>query len=904
MKCLRSGPVLSWCFFVVSPLLLGVLCLLGAEFRVTSIRVTNNDVRLEWNAPPGSNYVVQFATHVNSNFVNLGPTNAVPSGVDQLLSYTNVGARTSASTRFYRVRAFAPPRLEIYPTNAIIAPGMTNRFKVFLVAADAAPVDITTNGSLSFTSSNTVVAQFVRISTNGFATVRGINQGISFVRAAYQGASNAVPLTVSNMTGGMFTQPSSFSGYVQGNSSTGKVFGVFGSNTNNITPATELGGFSPGTTGVDFRVAADVANSFALITGQSAADDSVAFVAGAFQTPPVPVHWCEFTDVTLDPANIQINVGQTQIVAVIGHRADGTMTNVVNRITSLAFNTSFARTERDASTLRVIGLAAGSTGFTVSANNPVNCGTLLGIGSLTVTPPPTAPVITNQPPDQTIGIGTTTAFSARVSGSSPLAYQWQFNNGDMAGATNNVITVSNANYQHQGNYRFIVTNAYGSTTSLIAMLNVVPSGATLWTNQYLGPGEGYGGATALVVDGSNNVVVTGHSLGSNSYDYATVKYSGAGLPLWTNRYHGPGNGYDSPTAIAVDGAGNIFITGGITVSGGTYDYATIKYSSGGVPLWTNRYNGAGNASDQAAAITVDSSGNVLVTGYASVSGGSSDYATIKYSNAGVALWTNRYNGPGNHYDQAKAIAIDGSNNVFVTGESRDTNSYDYATIKYSSAGVPLWTNRYNGEGNFADDQPAALAIDSSGSVYVTGYSSGTNSSRDYATIKYSGAGAPLWTNRYNGPANYYDVARGLAVDADGNVFVTGVSSASTGDQDYCTTIKYSHSGVPMWTNRYSGPVASGNTTTAIVRDGSNNVVVIVRGYSYNTGSYSEATIKYSGAGTILWVGTSGYADFGFPGAVATDSSGNVYVAGSGGGFSEFRTVKFGSQALPSSFSKP
>ncbi len=46
-----------------------------------------------------------------------------------------------------------------------------------------------------------------------------------------------------------------------------------------------------------------------------------------------------------------------------------------------------------------------------------------------------------------------------------------------------------------------------------------------------------------------------------------------------------------------------------------------------------------------------------------------DYATIKYSSAGVPLWTNRYNGPANREDYAYAVAVDGSNNVIVTGSS-------------------------------------------------------------------------------------------------------------------------------------------------------------------------------------------------------------------------------------------
>ncbi len=74
-------------------------------------------------------------------------------------------------------------------------------------------------------------------------------------------------------------------------------------------------------------------------------------------------------------------------------------------------------------------------------------------------------------------------------------------------------------------------------------------------------------------------------------------------------------------------------------------------------------------------MAVDASGNVFVTGFSVGSGGNSDYETIAYSGAGVPLWTNRYNGPGNGSDYARAVAVDGSGNVFVTGYSYGTQSY-------------------------------------------------------------------------------------------------------------------------------------------------------------------------------------------------------------------------------------
>src|SRR5262249_26844946 len=158
------------------------------------------------------------------------------------------------------------------------------------------------------------------------------------------------------------------------------------------------------------------------------------------------------------------------------------------------------------------------------------------------------------------------------------------------------------------------------------------------------------------------------------------------------------------TALAVDRNGNVFVTGS-SYNGLYYDYATVGYSTTGTPLWTNLYNGPANNDDNATAITVDSGGNVIVTRYSTGKPNNYDYATIKYSGAGTPLWTNRYNGPGDYTDQASALAVDGSGNVFVTGSSYGVG---YATIKYSGAGTPLWTNTYTLGGMF--DYAAALVV--------------------------------------------------------------------------------------------------------------------------------------------------------------------------------------------------
>jgi len=201
-----------------------------------------------------------------------------------------------------------------------------------------------------------------------------------------------------------------------------------------------------------------------------------------------------------------------------------------------------------------------------------------------------------------------------------------------------------------------------------------------WVQRYNGPGNTNDFSKAVAVDANGNIVVTGYSDGPIA-DYYTAKYAAAGgALLWEQRYNGPANRWDYPNALAVDGSGNVVVTG-FSNNGTNNDCYTAKYAAAdGALLWEKRYNGPVDRDDEAYAVAVDSGGNVVVTGF-SYNEANQDYYTAKYAAAdGALLWEKRYNDPEDSYDVANAVAVDNSGNVVVTGSSR--GQQEMYTAKY------------------------------------------------------------------------------------------------------------------------------------------------------------------------------------------------------------------------------
>jgi len=330
----------------------------------------------------------------------------------------------------------------------------------------------------------------------------------------------------------------------------------------------------------------------------------------------------------------------------------------------------------------------------------------------------------------------------------------------------------------------------GSANAFVAKLD--GSGVLQW-NTFLG---GYYEHVlfGIAVDTNGNVYVTGYSW---HYGYA-VKFNNIGVLQWSTLLGGVyGVGY----GIAVDTNGNVYVTGYSDMPWGSPlrpyteggDAFVAKLNNNGVLQW-NTFLG-GSDWDYGLSIAVDTSGNVYVAGnsYATWGSpvrpytGSADAFVAKLDGSGALQWNTFLGGSGD--DSGSGIAVDTTGNVYVTGTSSATwgspvlsysGGKDAFAAKLNNSGALQW-NTFLGGSDY--DFGHSIAEDTSGNVYVAGYSYATWGSPilpysgyyDAFAAKLDGTGILQW-NTFLGSSSS-DYGYGIAADTGGNVYVTGVSGA-------------------------------------------------------------------------------------------------------------------------------
>jgi uncharacterized delta-60 repeat protein len=340
---------------------------------------------------------------------------------------------------------------------------------------------------------------------------------------------------------------------------------------------------------------------------------------------------------------------------------------------------------------------------------------------------------------------------------------------------------------------------------------------------------------------------------------------------------------DYAYGVATDSSGNVYVTGGTNggldgnTNAGNTDLFVVKYSSSGTKQWTNQLGSSSR--DSANGVATDSSGNIYVTGTTyweldgNTSAGKADLFVVKYDSSGTWQWT-KQNGT-DRYDEARGVATDSSGNVYVTGYTEgglDGNTSvgkaDLFVVKYNSSGTKQWTKQL---GTWDSDFANGVATDSSGNVYVTGSTyrnlDGNTSAgnADLFVVKYNSSGTKQWTKQLGSSSR--DYANGIVTDSSGSVYVSGTTyggldgNTSAGNADLFV-VKYNSSGTKQWTKQLG--TSSTDTANGVATDSSGNVYVAGGTYGGLDGNTSAGdndlfVVKYNSSGTKQWtkqLGTS------------------------------------------------
>jgi hypothetical protein len=383
---------------------------------------------------------------------------------------------------------------------------------------------------------------------------------------------------------------------------------------------------------------------------------------------------------------------------------------------------------------------------------------------------------------------------------------------------------------------------------------------------------------------TGDVVVAGQAYRTKGergdYDFMAIRLDPAGELRWEAVHdRGPvpiGTG-DFGHALALDDDGAAYVTGA-SHNGQNYDYLTWKVLPDGTEAWIAVHDGG--ESDHADAVLIDRDGNPIVLGFSALGAGS-DIAAIEYDgDTGDVVWSVREpptlpggeDRPGSGAPLGhNAVAVDAAGAVYVTGRGSNATTDGVVTVKYADDGTEEWAAVYDGG---LEDHAYAIEVDDQGnttvvgSVFVDAY---MGQHWDLQALSYDRRGRLRWSARWDG--FYEDRGTDVAIDDDGNVYVTG--RTDTGSSFDVLTVKYRPNGKREWVKKWDSPNGLNDTGVAIDvgADGNSYVAATTGG----PGAGDATTISYSPDGTLRWAKIeAGVAD---DRAVdlETGPDGNIYV---------------------------
>jgi len=331
-------------------------------------------------------------------------------------------------------------------------------------------------------------------------------------------------------------------------------------------------------------------------------------------------------------------------------------------------------------------------------------------------------------------------------------------------------------------------------------------------------------------------------------------------------------GSESGAGIFADSAGNTYVVGSNPVSGLGTGFLFAKYAPGGIIEWARTLAGANT--DVGIGIATDGNADVYVSGRTNSAGaGSNDFLIAKYNSTGTIQWQRVFGGSGD--DPGRRIAIDSGNNVYVVGDtnSAGAGSADFLFVKYDSSGTIQFQRVLGGSGF---DTGNDIAVDSSDNFYVVGNTQSAGAGgNDVLLAKYNSGGTIQWQRVLGGTEA--EQGLGVAVDLDGNVYVSGLTTTTGAGSSDVLLAKYNSSGTLQWQRVLGGTLQEQGNSVAV--DSSNNVYVFGVTNSAGAGSNDFLIAKYDSSGTIQWQRVLGGTGNDTGAYIKIDSSDNLNVIG-------------------------
>jgi hypothetical protein len=217
----------------------------------------------------------------------------------------------------------------------------------------------------------------------------------------------------------------------------------------------------------------------------------------------------------------------------------------------------------------------------------------------------------------------------------------------------------------------------------IVTIKYSAAGDELWLRTFAGPELSKEAPQALAVDDLGSAYVVGESAGA----IVVIKYSADGDPLWV-RYSDEA-GTDAAVAAAWDSQGYLLVTGKssmATSSPEDFDIVTVKYRADGAEVWTRRYSGTDGGQDTPSGLALDGEGSVYIVGQSDRHATypfDPDILLLKYDSYGNLVWSETYGGVTGGWDRGEAVCVDDSGYVYVAGSSESGVNYsDFVVIKY------------------------------------------------------------------------------------------------------------------------------------------------------------------------------------------------------------------------------